>query len=185
MAPPKVSANEKHIPSQSCNLSTPEQQSATLGLHSVQMPCCTIATTTVSKDERQTTRATSAAVYVQEHLEIPCDISTLDLPYCAADCAIRDDPDTTTTPEHTSNSMSSNCRLAKRHVHFPQDSKLSSVRRIVVWSFAYQAARKGPWEQFARDRAHFKRRIECVASVLEPCLAARRVATKSSNVSKC
>ena len=33
------------------------------------------------------------------------------------------------------------------------------VRHMITWSFAYQAARKGPWDQYARDSDRFKRRI--------------------------
>ena len=58
----------------------------------------------------------------------------------------------------------------KKSVHFPQDSSISAVHKIVAWKFAYQAARKGTWEQYARNRAHFRRRIENLASTLEPCL---------------
>ena len=29
-----------------------------------------------------------------------------------------------------------------------------------VWSFAYKEARKGPWEECARDRVRFKKKIE-------------------------
>lgn len=45
------------------------------------------------------------------------------------------------------------------------------VHHIIAWSFAYRAARRGPWEEYARDRDRFARRIECCASVLEPCLS--------------
>lgn len=38
---------------------------------------------------------------------------------------------------------------------------------MVTWSYAYQAARKGPWEIHARDRMRFKRRIDSVEMALE------------------
>lgn len=65
---------------------------------------------------------------------------------------------------------SCNSPIAEKRVHFPQDSSISTVHTIVAWKFAYQAARKGIWEQYARNRAHFRRRIENLASTLEPCL---------------
>lgn len=65
---------------------------------------------------------------------------------------------------------------SKKQVHFPDDSKISKVHKIVAWNFAYRAARRGHWEQFARDRAHFRRRIDRIASVLEPCLARKMAA---------
>ena len=40
-----------------------------------------------------------------------------------------------------------------------QFSPKVKVHPMVVWSFAYKAARKGPWEQCARDRERFKKRI--------------------------
>ena len=58
-----------------------------------------------------------------------------------------------------------------KRVSFKVDSELVIVHPIVAWDYAYRAARKGPWEQYARDRLHFSRRIETVASILEPCLA--------------
>lgn len=44
------------------------------------------------------------------------------------------------------------------------------VHKMVQWNFAYRAARKGPWEEMARDRERFKRRINCIANVLDPIL---------------
>ncbi|XP_072283475.1 uncharacterized protein [Pyxicephalus adspersus] len=47
------------------------------------------------------------------------------------------------------------------------------VRRMVTWNYAYRMARKGPWEEYARDRSRFQKRIaETKAAIgfcLEPC----------------
>ena len=66
--------------------------------------------------------------------------------------------------------VSSGTSCCKR-VSFKPDCELTEVHHIITWNFAYRAARKGPWEQYARDRLHFKRRIEAAAPVLESCLA--------------
>ena len=72
-----------------------------------------------------------------------------------------------------------------KQVHFKPDDELVEVHTIIAWEYAYRAARKGPWEQFARDRGHFRRRIESVSSVLEPCLSAKlsRMSSVSCDVS--
>lgn len=61
-------------------------------------------------------------------------------------------------------------RTNSKHVYFPEGAGLCTTHKMVVWDYAYRAARRGPWEQCARDRAHFRRRIESVAPILEPCL---------------
>ena len=60
-----------------------------------------------------------------------------------------------------------------KHVAFKSDSELVVTHHIIAWSFAYRTARKGPWEEYARDRDRFTRRIESCASILEPCLSRR------------
>ena len=32
----------------------------------------------------------------------------------------------------------------------------------------YQAARKGPWEEYARDRCRFKKRVEAFQNLIAP-----------------
>ncbi|XP_063157215.1 protein phosphatase 1 regulatory subunit 15A [Candoia aspera] len=56
----------------------------------------------------------------------------------------------------------------KKKVRF---SPVVTVHSLVVWDYASRAARWGPWEEMARDRCRFHRRIAQVAAILEPCLA--------------
>uniref|UniRef100_W8BX39 Protein DP71L n=1 Tax=Ceratitis capitata TaxID=7213 RepID=W8BX39_CERCA len=44
------------------------------------------------------------------------------------------------------------------------------VHTMYAWSFAYKSARKGQWENFARDRDRFRRRIENTSKYLNPIL---------------
>ncbi|XP_045176900.2 uncharacterized protein LOC123537295 [Mercenaria mercenaria] len=57
-----------------------------------------------------------------------------------------------------------------KKVHFADDNDLITVHPIIAWSHAYQAARKGPWEQYARDRGRFLRRITDSETLLKPVL---------------
>lgn len=45
------------------------------------------------------------------------------------------------------------------------------VHTMIQWNYAYRAARRGPWEEMARDRERFRSRINCIGHVLEPVLA--------------
>ncbi|XP_070584245.1 protein phosphatase 1 regulatory subunit 15A [Erythrolamprus reginae] len=56
----------------------------------------------------------------------------------------------------------------KKKVRF---SPAVTVHTLVVWDYASRAARRGPWQQMARDRHRFHRRITQMAAILEPCLA--------------
>ncbi|XP_014205552.1 uncharacterized protein LOC106637322 [Copidosoma floridanum] len=42
------------------------------------------------------------------------------------------------------------------------------VHTIVHWRYAHRAARRGPWEEYARDRARFQRRVMEIGTVLKP-----------------
>ncbi|XP_014609354.1 PREDICTED: phosphopantothenoylcysteine decarboxylase subunit VHS3 isoform X2 [Polistes canadensis] len=44
------------------------------------------------------------------------------------------------------------------------------VHTMIKWDYAYRAARKGPWEQMARDRSRFNGRISSYHLILDPIL---------------
>jgi len=59
-----------------------------------------------------------------------------------------------------------------KKVCFVEDKCLETVHPMVTWSYAYAAARKGPWEEIARDRGRFLRRITDGEKLLKPILDA-------------
>ena len=75
------------------------------------------------------------------------------------------------------------CCNHQKQVRFPCDSSISVVHKIVAWNYAYRAARKGPWEVYARNRAHFRRKIDRLALVIEPCLA-KKMANSVHSISR-
>ena len=80
----------------------------------------------------------------------------------------------TQTSQHLSleqnNLHSERCKAGGKRVRFKPEAELVQVHLIVAWDFAYRNSRKGPWEELARDRDRFRRRIETLSKVLEPCL---------------
>ncbi|EFA05418.1 hypothetical protein TcasGA2_TC015594 [Tribolium castaneum] len=53
-----------------------------------------------------------------------------------------------------------------KKVRFASESKLCEVHPMIMWSFAYQAARKGPWEEYARDRDRFNKRVRNTEAII-------------------
>ncbi|XP_066599217.1 uncharacterized protein PPP1R15 [Prorops nasuta] len=44
------------------------------------------------------------------------------------------------------------------------------VHMMIYWDYAYRAARKGPWEEVARDRVRFRGRVKRIENILQPIL---------------
>lgn len=62
-------------------------------------------------------------------------------------------------------SLESSCSLKK--VCF---SPTVTVHPLRVWSFAHRMARRGPWEEMARDRCRFQKRMAEVEAAISWCL---------------
>ncbi|XP_075695969.1 uncharacterized protein LOC142662032 [Rhinoderma darwinii] len=48
-----------------------------------------------------------------------------------------------------------------------------TVHPIITWSYAHRMARKGPWEEYARDRSRFQRRVTETEAAIDFCLDPR------------
>lgn len=57
--------------------------------------------------------------------------------------------------------------LPAKKVRFASEENLCEIHPMVQWSYAYQKARKGPWEQFALDRMRFRHRVANVQPILD------------------
>lgn len=53
----------------------------------------------------------------------------------------------------------------KKTVKF--NSKQNKIYNMIVWEYAHRTARKGFWEQDARDRIRFKRKIDSISKTIE------------------
>ncbi|KAJ8974630.1 hypothetical protein NQ317_009021 [Molorchus minor] len=58
--------------------------------------------------------------------------------------------------------------IPHKKVRFAEDGKLCEVHPMVQWAFAYHQSRKGPWEEYARDRERFSRRIADMEKIISP-----------------
>lgn len=50
------------------------------------------------------------------------------------------------------------------------DPSPTHVHLLYVWTYAYKAARRGSWEEAARDRERFQHRIERINQLIKPVL---------------
>lgn len=46
-------------------------------------------------------------------------------------------------------------------------SKPPKIHTMIVWNYAYRAARKGGWEEAARDRTRFQNKIKQISTIIE------------------
>ena len=60
--------------------------------------------------------------------------------------------------------------VSKWRVRFDDNVK---VYPLITWDYASRVARQGPWMQYARDCAWFKRRIQYMELMLAPILNAQ------------
>ncbi len=116
-----------------------------------------------------------------------CD-TTAELPMKSCDTAIKlpmKSCDTATEISMKSDTATEKSCDTKqqRRVHFQEHSRMCVVHKIIAWKYAYRTARKGQWEECARDRVHFARRIDKVASILEPFLVNKLTRIQSITIS--
>ncbi|KAE8593879.1 hypothetical protein XENTR_v10019359 [Xenopus tropicalis] len=58
----------------------------------------------------------------------------------------------------------------KSHIKHVRFSPSVTVHHIVVWSYAHRMARRGIWEEYARDRCRFQRRIAETEAAIGFCM---------------
>ncbi|XP_034991356.1 protein phosphatase 1 regulatory subunit 15A [Zootoca vivipara] len=81
-------------------------------------------------------------------------------------------PDSEDNSDLVTTEVSSVSQEANQVIKKVRFSPVVTVHPLVVWNYASRAARRGPWEEMARDRCRFRRRIAEVGAILEPCLRA-------------
>ncbi|KAK9874266.1 hypothetical protein WA026_002619 [Henosepilachna vigintioctopunctata] len=82
---------------------------------------------------------------------------------------ITEDESSESEEDEESDTDSPGSIVATKKVRFANDKKLCEIHPMIKWSFAYQAARKGPWEMYARDRERFKNRISLIEGKISHC----------------
>ena len=70
-------------------------------------------------------------------------------------------------------------------VQFSSDVSMVTVLNQLEWADAYQEARCGPWEQYARDRHRFARRVHDVECQISWILSAEHRAAKYHYLQTC
>nr|XP_060636459.1 uncharacterized protein LOC132777924 [Anolis sagrei ordinatus] len=75
-------------------------------------------------------------------------------------------PDTRKSDDTVTSSTQDGSQVIKK-VRF---SSVVTIHPLIAWDYASRTARQGPWEEMARDRCRFHRRIAEVGAILQPCL---------------
>jgi hypothetical protein len=73
----------------------------------------------------------------------------------------------------------------RRVVQFCTQTSVVTVPNQLEWADAYEEARRGPWEEYARDRDRFQHRIKAAADVIGWVLGAEHRARKFSSLCCC
>ncbi|KAK9874301.1 hypothetical protein WA026_002653 [Henosepilachna vigintioctopunctata] len=82
---------------------------------------------------------------------------------------ISEDESSESEEDEESDTDSPGSTVATKKVRFANDKELCKIHSMIKWSFAYQAARKGPWEMYARDRERFRNRISLINGQISHC----------------
>lgn len=57
-----------------------------------------------------------------------------------------------------------------------------TIHLMYVWSFAYAQARKDQWQEIARDRVRFRRKIDEMSKIITPALLKKQI--KFNNITR-
>ncbi|CAH1786226.1 unnamed protein product [Owenia fusiformis] len=58
----------------------------------------------------------------------------------------------------------------RKKVSFADGKKIATTYPMIAWDYAYRAARKAPWEMYARDRCRFKDRVRNIERSIGHCV---------------
>ncbi|KAL3270936.1 hypothetical protein HHI36_021441 [Cryptolaemus montrouzieri] len=128
-----------------------------------QTACIALTISPPNTRQRQlsTTESEDSFIVFDSGTDEECDFSD--------DCGSESDDSSDEEESAESDTDSPESIVPTKKVRFADEKELCEIHPMVQWSFAYQAARKGPWEMYARDRERFKNRIRQVGEKISHC----------------